>query len=312
MQGRRTPSCYEADFRLIYIMGKIVFSLLRKATNTLSGRRLREISVVEFLWRLIYTTFGPKGITLITCQGSKMYVNANLGYGGLGPILLIHGVYEGYETELFKRLVKPGMVVVDIGANIGYYSLIAAKSVGRYGSVYAFEPEPNNYDLLLKSIEINGYDNVIPVHKAVSNKQGRVKLFVDKVSPVHPSLSEVNIDYKAGFVEVEAITLDSFFDDFVKDSRVDLIKMDTQGAEGLVIEGADKILTSNNLKILMEFWPYGLSNLGTDPLNLLNTLRNYGFKLKLLDGTDIDVAKIINMCNGTSDGRGYVNLFLEK
>lgn len=289
-----------------------MFSLLRTATNALSGRGLRQILVVEFLWRLIYRTFGPKGITLITCQGSKMYVNANLGYGGLGPILLINGVYEGYETELFKKLVKPGMVVIDVGANIGYYSLIAAKLVGRHGRVYAFEPELTNYDLLVKSVKSNVYDNVTAIQKAVSNKQGRVKLFVDKVSPVHPSLSEVNIDYKAGFVEVETITLDSFFDDFVKNSKVDLIKMDTQGAEGLVIEGAERILSTNNLTIIMEFWPYGLSNLGTDPSRLLHKLQSCGFKIKLLTGIDAEITNIMDMCKSANDGRGYVNLLLEK
>jgi methyltransferase, FkbM family len=290
----------------------MIFSLFRKATNVLSGRGLRVIPGVMFLWGLFYRALGPKGVTLITCQGSKMYVNANLGYGGLGSVLLINGVYEEYETELFKKLLRPGMVVVDIGANIGYYSLIAAGLVGNEGRVYAFEPEPNNYGLLVKSIDVNGYENVTPVWKAVSNKHGKVKLFMDKVSPVHPSLSEVNVDYKAGFVEVETVTLDSFFDDFVKDGKVDLIKMDTQGAEGLIVEGAEKVLSVNNPKIIMEFWPYGLSNLGTDPLNLLRTLQGYGFKPKLLDGTDTGIEEIVNMCKSTIDGRGYVNLLLEK
>ena len=58
------------------------------------------------------------------------------------------------------------MVVVDIGSNIGYYTLIAAKILGSSGKVYAFEPEPNNYELLLKNIEVNGYTNIVPVQKA--------------------------------------------------------------------------------------------------------------------------------------------------
>jgi len=91
--------------------------------------------------------------------------------------------------------------------------------------------------------------------------------------------------------------------------------MDTEGAEGLIIEGAEKVLMrNNNLKIAMEFWPYGLKNLGTDdPLKLLHKFQDYGFKIKLISETDqclknIEIMKIIEMC-GTKEG---VNLLLEK
>ena len=73
------------------------------------------------------------------------------------------------------------MTVVDIGANYGSYTLIASKLVGNDGRVYAFEPEPGNYDILVKNIEMNGYTNVTPIRKAVSNKQGKVRLYVDKI-----------------------------------------------------------------------------------------------------------------------------------
>ena len=73
------------------------------------------------------------------------------------------------------------MTVVDIGANYGSYTLIASTLVGNDGKVYAFEPELGNYDILVKNIEMNGCTNVTPIRKAVSNKQGKVRLYVDKI-----------------------------------------------------------------------------------------------------------------------------------
>lgn len=289
-----------------------MFSLFRRATIALSGKGLRKIPGLASLWTFIYRIISPKSIVLMTCQGSKMYVNPDHKYGGLGVYLLVKEAYEDYETEIFKKLIKPGMVVVDIGANIGYYSLIAAKLVGSSGRVYAFEPVPSNYELLIESIRVNGYSHVTALQKAVSNKNGKIKLFLDKASPVHPSLSEYNVLEEGGSVEVETITMDDFFENFVGENRVDFIKMDTQGAEGLIIEGAERILRNNNLKIVMEFWPHGLSNLGTDPVKLLQKLQNHGFKMKLVDGTDVEITRIIEICKSTRNGNGEVNLLLEK
>lgn len=298
-------------------MKKLLFLFFKQITNVLSGTGLWKVPGIAFLWRFFYKAFSPKGETLITCQGNKMYVNAELGYGDLGPILLTKGVYEKHETELFKGLIKPGMVVADIGANIGYYSLIAAKLVGNEGNVYAFEPDPNNYELLVRNIKINGYANVTPIPKAISNKHGKIKLFVDKFSPCLSSFSEDNVLEKAGFLEVETTTLDNFFENRAENSTVNLIKMDVQGAEGLIIEGAEKILRSNGLRIIMEFWPYGLRNAGTDPLGLLNKIQSHGFKVELIDETSgyirtIEATKIVEMCENAMNGRGYVNLLLEK
>lgn len=297
-------------------MRKLIFSLFRKINSALSGTGLWRFPGIALLWGLIYRAFSPKGIVLITCQGNRMYVNTELGYGDIGPILLIKGVYEEHETELFRELIKPGMVVLDIGANIGYYTLIASKLVGDDGRVYAFEPDPKNYELLVKNIEINGYNNITPIHKAVSNKSGRIKLFIDKLSPSLSSFSKDNVLEKAGFLEVETTALDDFFG-LTGGDTVNLIKMDTQGAEGLIIEGSERLLRNNNLKIIMEFWPYGLRNVGTDPLGLLYKLQSYGFEIKPIDKTDrytmdMGVKKIIEMCENRMNGKGHVNLLLEK
>lgn len=88
---------------------------------------------------------------------------------------------------------------------------------------------------------------------------------------------------KGGFVEVETIGLDEFFENEVKNNRVDVIKVDTGGGEGLIIEGAERLLKSNNLKIFLEFCPDILRSMGTDPLQLLYKLQEYGFKIKFIN-----------------------------
>jgi len=252
---------------------------------------------------------------LITCQGNKMYVDKRDQV--IVPQLVNDGVHEKYQTELFRELVKPGMIVVDIGAYNGYYTLIAAELLEGRGWVYAFEPEPNNFQLLVKNIQINDYTNITAVRRALSNKNGKIRLFIDRINLGSPSLAEENVEESVGFVEVETVTLDGFFRDVVKDTRIDLLKMDAQGAEGLIVEGARKILKETNPKIIMEFWPYGLRNLTADPSRLLDELQSYGFKVKVIDSLNerleqAEVMKIYEMCEATKNRKGFVNLLLEK
>jgi tRNA G37 N-methylase Trm5 len=108
-------------------------------------------------------------------QGHKMYLDSKESLD-----LSIYGVYEEYETDLIKKEIDRGDVVLDLGANIGYYTLLFAKKVGDEGRVYAFEPDPTNFSLLKKNVEINGYRNVVLIQKAVSNKNGKLKLYLNE------------------------------------------------------------------------------------------------------------------------------------
>ena len=257
----------------------------------------------------------PRGEVLTNCQGNKMYINTEDTV--IAPVLLTSGVWEPFETELLQKLLTKDMTVVNIGANIGYYTLIAANRVGPNGRVYAFEPEPKNYKLLVKNIKENDYKNVIPLQAAVTNKQGTLKLFLDKLNFGAFSLAEQNVREENGFVEVETTSLDRFFEKYSKDFKVDIIQMDTQGSEGLILEGAQRIISNNKLKIIMEFWPYGLKNMGTEALDLLGKIEDYGFGIGLIDENNKHISslpseKIVAMCINSGNGRGFVNLLLEK
>ena len=244
-----------------------------------------------------------------------MYVNTR--DKAIVPALLNEGVWEKYETELIHSLIKPGDIVVDIGANIGYYTLIVAKLTGRSGKVYSFEPEPNNFQLLSKNINVNGYSNCTPIQKALSNKKGQMKLFLNSTNLGAHSFIDDTSNRRSGEVNVDTIPLDVYFGSQVKSNKIDFIKMDAEGAEGLVISGAKTLLKENDLKILMEFWPTGLRKLGTEPLQMLKELEGFGFKIKLLDEKNCRMEEksledIIEYCDITLKGEYEVNLFLEK
>jgi FkbM family methyltransferase len=235
----------------------------------------------------------------------------------IAPVLLRGLGYEVYELELFKQRIKPNMVVVDVGANNGYYALVASRLVGPHGRVYAFEPEARNYGLLVKGMRRNRCANLVAVPKAVSNCHGTTTLFLDRVNAGGPSLAIANIPEGAGSETVATVTLDAFFAHTVGDMRVDVLKIDIQGAEGLAFAGADRILCRNDVIIMMEFWPFGLRNVGTDPLGLLQHLQAYGFDIKVIDELHqcvkpADLTEIIQDCLGHYEGRGFVDLLLEK
>ena len=126
--------------------------------------------------------------------------------------------------------VKAEMTVLDVGCGKGYFSLAIARMVGPTGRVIAFEPDPESFALLQKNVAANGYANVVLEQKALSNEPGSLKLYL-----AEENLGDHRI-YPVGereFVEVEAVTLDDYLAE--KGGRVDFIKVDTQGAEGVIL-----------------------------------------------------------------------------
>lgn len=299
---------------------KIMFRFINDLSNFLSGtflgRFLGKIPGIFRMERFLFNLTNPNDLILIELNNYKMYVNSS--DAGVALPLIKKGVYGEFLTEIVKNLIKSDTTMIDIGANIGYFTLIAASLINE-GVIYSFEPVNNNHSLLAKNIALNKFKNVETFEKAVSNKNGNVKIFIDRKNLGNHSLAKHNVPDMVDFIEVETITIDSFFQSDKIVTENILIKMDTQGAEGLVIEGAhDLLLNNNNIKILLEFWPKGLRNMDTNPLELLNKLEDYyGFNIRLIDDETkslkyINKNDVIEFCDDPEGAVDQLNLLLEK
>lgn len=194
--------------------------------------------------------------------------------------LALHGIYEPYETQLVLNTVKKGDVVIDIGANIGYYTLIFAKLVGENGKVLAFEPDPTNFELLKKNINVNGYHNVDLQQKAVCDQKQKINLFLSDDNKMDHRI----IDPKDGrrSIEIDGVSLDEFLPPDQK--MVNFIKIDAQGAEFQILKGMSQTLQKNkDLKVIIEFWPKIFMENNWDPLVFFKSLEQAGFSIKLIN-----------------------------
>lgn len=213
-----------------------------------------------------------------TLYGNKMYLNPKDNI--ISKYLYGNKCWEPLETEFFKKIISEGMQVIDIGANIGYFSILFSKWVGDNGKVFAFEPDPDNYELLLKNIHANNCKNIIPIKKAVSNYDGKTFLFHSNENKGDHRIFEAKIlpeDEIRNRIEIESIRLDSFIS---PQQKIDFIKMDIQGSEMLALEGMMQILSRNHkMYLLTEFWPYAIEMSGRSPEEYLEILRKLGFKI---------------------------------
>jgi len=310
MQGRST---------LLSTFEKACQPLAKIGLNRIPGTR----AVYHFLSELIWL-WPSKSV--IEVEGSKMYVNPR----AKGPMRTAFRGYvrsrgkEKLTTQLFKQAVKEGGTVVDMGANIGYFTLLAARLAGKEGKVYAFEPEPHNYEMILKNLALNGYENVVPMQKAVSNAAGTVKLYVSSKDVgahtlrQHHDKRQFDEKESGEFVEVEAVIPDEFFKD--KKHPIDVIKMDIEGAEMAAISGMDRVIRENkNLKMFIEFYPSAIREMGYSPEELVDKLLNvYGFSIMAIDELRIqsnqcvkvnNVDELMSLCE---DEEKIVNLYLER
>lgn len=177
--------------------------------------------------------------------GCFMYLN-------LSEPLTLRRLLGRYEMPVFRLInwyLKPGMVFVDVGANLGDYTLIASRLVGDGGKVVSFEPDPSNYAWLTKSIARNAFVNIEARQEALSDQDGEATLFLGDVSGWH-TLKAVQRPSARGEVTVKTRKLDNVLFD-----RIDLMKIDVEGAEFDVISGARESLARHRPVLIIDLHP---------------------------------------------------------
>lgn len=290
-----------------------LFAAVKAIARRLMATPLRYLPGARAAYESLYKRLAPSEPTVVEFEGTKVCVDPR--DVGVSLYLITEGTYEPRLTALLKELIEPGMVVVDGGANVGCFTMLAAKLVGEAGRVYAFEPVPQTFELLRRGVELNGYRNVTATCAALSDRAGTETLHLDRTNLGAPSFRAGNVADRGGAVEVPTVALDEFLAG--REERIDLLKLDTQGAEGLVLAGARRLLGGEGLRVVMEFWPAGLRNLGSDPAALLGGLRRQGFELLWLDersgalGSAEDAAVIAD-CDRRESEQGFATLVLRR
>jgi FkbM family methyltransferase len=191
------------------------------------------------------------------------------------------GGFESYEANVFRDAIKPGMNIVDIGAHIGYYALLSAKQTGPLGKVFAYEPEPGNFNLLQKNATANQLSNIIPLNTALSDTSGSRELFLEKYNKGHHSFARNKNTIQT--ISVPTQTLDDSLKG-LGSPRIDIIKIDVEGAEPIVLRGMRETIRNNpGIRIFTEVYPRSMAKLGESAQSYLKELTTLGFSLSVIN-----------------------------
>ena len=223
---------------------------------------------------------GEQTLLTETCHGDFIYLDAI--DTGVTPNILRSGRWEPAIEALFLERLRPGMHVIDVGANCGYFTLAACRHVGSRGRVLAVEANPDMARRVTRSLFANGYqDRARVMNAAASDKEGKLEFTVPAEGSGFGTLLGGT---RAGErMDVVAYTLDVMADT----GPVDVLKIDVEGAESLVWEGAQEIIArSHELTVFMEFMPEMLSQT-VEPGAFLDRIHGQGFTIREImpDGT---------------------------
>jgi FkbM family methyltransferase len=241
-------------------------------------------------------------VSLLRSVGNKVYEHA---------FPIYHVFYHGFkayteraERQLLRKILFPGAIVADVGANIGIYSEFLSGCVGLAGMVHSFEPSPDNFRRLCAATR--KLSNVLLSQAAVGEHSGESKLYISE---------KLNVDHRTyladgdsrHMVPIQMVALDDYFK---PGQRVDLIKMDIQGYELHALRGAKRVLEENtDINLLLELWPSGLKQARGSWEELVETLKRLNMNLCLVTRCGLVPFDTRDV---RCDASWYVNLFASR
>lgn len=267
-----------------------IFQILTKPFKgrKVFGRQLGNFWLIEFCYENIRRLLIPKNV-ISEINGYK--IKTNFGIGGIARLIVEEHKYEPKTTQVFEKYATHGRgAIIDVGANIGYYTLLAAKLLASETKlhperqlenlVYAFEPESSNSISLQENINLNHFINCKVFPMALSDKAGNTLLYTsDKESGEHNiigshGLKETNTDAYNVFVD----TLDNLW--FSGNTvPVRLVKIDVEGAEVKVLRGGERLFKQYHPTLIVECWEEGLNVAGNTIEELIALICSYNYHL---------------------------------
>lgn len=213
-------------------------------------------------------------------KGHVQHNGFNIYFGkedsGLVEFILTNNDYETETRMAIEGILKPGDVFVDLGANIGFFTLLAARLVGHEGKVFAFEPTPRTKEFLVKNVKENDFsDRVVIENFAISDRRDKVMFNITALSECNSiSTGEVG---QYDIIEVDTISIDEYF--LEKNlKRINCIKMDIEGQELQAIRGMEKINSRyQGIKIIFEYHKENIKKHNLQSIEFFNLLQSYGY-----------------------------------
>ena len=267
----------------------MIQKLFTTAVKPFVGSGLGRIKPLANIYQKLSSKIMPQE-KIMDVQGFKIKVITQGHINDISTELIYKGVHEPVSTQIFKRLLQQGNCVVDIGANVGYFTLLSARLVGAIGRVYAFEPDVNNVQELQNNIALNPFSNVKVFQVALSDYNGRSKLFTSSMECARHSLIESKEHDGSELVDVYKL------DDLIpKTIPVHFLKSDTEGNELAVLRGATETINRNDrIKLLIEVNGEALKLQNVQVVDLYNylTVNLYMKYLYLVDDYKDNIFKV--------------------
>lgn len=244
-----------------------------KTLGSAASINLAMSPIGKIFFSLIFKGKGRK--VYVTNEGIKLELDPiGAMYSGIGFL----GTYNQFETVALKRIFSVGDVVIDVGAFIGYYTLLAGKLIGSKGKVFSFEPSPAHFDSLNKNILRNKLRNIKTFNLSVSNKKGVVSFYeAGSGSSLIKEEAETHIGKKIIPIQSKAVTLN----DFVKKEKIkhaDFIKIDVEGWDLQVLKGASNLLRGKDAPdVMVEVFDVVLKRGGSSAIEVLAYMKSFGY-----------------------------------
>jgi FkbM family methyltransferase len=223
---------------------------------------------------------GGNRVLTTTVNGQRLFLDAR--DLSLTPEIVLNGCWEPGVTSALNSLVKQGMIVVEVGANVGYFTTLLGRLVGPSGLVCAFEANPAIFDLLIENIDING---LIPFVRAewqlVCDTSGEREITLLERHRGSGSMLSFSDEFVAMYrdkkttIAVPATTLDDFWRS--EQRTIDLVKLDAEGSEPMIIDGMHRILGQSHLIVVCEFLKPFFDGSGRSAKAFLDAIVGYGF-----------------------------------